>query len=749
MAALRRRRASVVVLGIAISVVLALNIAQLHAERDATGRLLRTTPWAAWQVEKEYLRFVHAWHHFREERTQASLDDLRFRFQILYSRPHAILNGPETEILREMPGVVELIQKLMARLDELEPAIFALGVGSEHNEIIERFHRDFMPLAASFMDSLGKISLNSNVGPMPRRLRESVRELQRRSTWLQILLVALSLALILILSLEVRRNRRLAEAETRLRKIADDANSALRDREQRYRQLVESTDAVPYTLDLSSMAFSYVGPQAGRLLGFPVADWLKEAFWIRQLHPGDRERFAEERRQGVQQNDELSLEYRMIDAAGQTVWVRDVLKVVRESEGRIVGYGLLFDDTTVKLRDQELVAAQKMEAMGQLTGGVAHDFNNLLTIIIGNLELMKRKIAAESPIHRQLSRAQDAAERGARLTRQLLGFARRQTLEPQDFDANELVNATIELMRRTLGEHIAITASLDPHLWPVHADPAQVESALTNLAINARDAMPGGGRITVATSNWSSEQNPDVSSTVPPGDYVLFSVTDSGAGMSPEVLSRVFEPFFTTKPDGKGTGLGLSMVFGFVRQSRGHIEIISEPGRGSTVLFYLPRGRAGAASAVKADEAHETPPADGSRVLVVEDNAEVREIAVERLRDLGIEVIEADSGPAGLEIVEQDAEIDLLFTDIVMPGGMSGIELAEAARRLRSDLKILFTSGYYDDSDEADRRIAEMGQMLRKPYTMDELEQKLRDVLPVRPRGDRASGEMCLDDLMG
>jgi CheY-like chemotaxis protein len=379
-----------------------------------------------------------------------------------------------------------------------------------------------------------------------------------------------------------------------------------------------------------------------------------------------------------------------------------------------------------------------MDAFGQLTGGMAHDFNNLLTIIIGNLELLKLKLKDNEAVSRVLDRALNGALRGAGLTRQLLGFARRQSLAPQDFDASELVTTTFDLMRRTLGEQITVVTALAPSLWPIYADPAQVEAALTNLAINARDAMPKGGRIAVEAANRTVEDDFEVRQAgLAPGDYVMLSVSDTGTGIAPDVLPRVFEPFFTTKAHGKGTGLGLSMVFGFVRQSHGHIEIESELGRGTTVRIYLPRGREAAAAMERVAEDRRPAPIAGARVLIVEDNAGVRETVVARLRDLGCTVSEADCGALALEVIERDRAIDLLFTDIVMPGGMSGIELADAAKRNWPNLPVLFTSGFYDDHEESSRRIGELGSLLRKPYTAAELEQRLRAALAAGHKGGR------------
>jgi CheY-like chemotaxis protein len=374
-----------------------------------------------------------------------------------------------------------------------------------------------------------------------------------------------------------------------------------------------------------------------------------------------------------------------------------------------------------------------MEAVGQLTGGLAHDFNNLLTIVIGNLDLLLERLGKGGEIAAMAQLALDASLRGAALTRQLLAFSRRQPLEPKAFDLNELVADTIGLLRRTLGEQLEIETRCAADLWPVLADPAQLESAFANLAINARDAMPQGGRLAIETANKQLDfdytaRNVDVA----PGDYVMLAVSDNGTGIAPSILDKVFEPFFTTKEQGQGTGLGLSMVYGFAKQSGGHVKIYSEVGHGTTVRLYLPRAGADRQrSDVRASERAEELFGD-AKVLVVEDSAEVRRVAVNYLLAFGYRVIEAGSGPEALEQLAADATISLLFTDVIMPGGMSGLELAQKALALRPDLKVLFTSGYAETAIEGDPTVGLVGNLLSKPYRKEDLARKLREVLEVK-----------------
>jgi CheY-like chemotaxis protein len=389
-----------------------------------------------------------------------------------------------------------------------------------------------------------------------------------------------------------------------------------------------------------------------------------------------------------------------------------------------------------------------MEAVGQLTGGIAHDFNNLLTIILGNIDTLRRRLGQASPAQdieafaAALAKPLDLAARGARsaaqLTHRLLAFSRRQPLEPTRLDLNRLVSGMSELIRRTLGETIGIETIMAGGLWPTFADANQVENALINLCINARDAMPEGGQLTVETGTvYLDEAYARQFGDVTPGQYVLLSVTDTGTGMPPDVLNRAFEPFFTTKPEGQGSGLGLSMVHGFVKQSGGHIRIYSELGHGTTVKVYLPRLiEAGQAAAVPAPGPTAPPPGpQGGRnetVLVVEDNDGVREYVASVLKDLGYNVIEAADAVEALRLFSSSPPIDLLFTDVVLPG-MNGRELAGRIRQLRADQRILFTTGYTRNAIIHQGRLDTDVEFLGKPFTQQDLARKVRELLDAKP----------------
>jgi PAS domain S-box-containing protein len=443
------------------------------------------------------------------------------------------------------------------------------------------------------------------------------------------------------------------------------------------------------------------------------------------IHPEDLERTAEIVGALSRGEQVLSFENRMRtkDGSYRTIdWAAIPTGEIFYAIGR--------DITDQRAAEEALRQSQKMEAVGQLTGGIAHDFNNLLQGILGSLDLAQKRIAQNrtGEIARFLSGAQASANRAASLTHRLLAFSRRQPLDPKTVRANKLVSSMEELLRRTLGEKIELEFVLAAGLWPTLCDPNQLESALLNLAINARDAMPDGGKITIETCNahldgtYVAKQR-----EILPGHYICIAVTDTGGGMSKDVLERAFDPFFTTKPTGQGTGLGLSMVYGFARQSEGYAKIYSEAGEGTTVKIYLPRYRgeeedeeAPAASAVM-------PGADGENVLVVEDDTIVRQLIVEVLRELGYRVREAGDGPSGLRILESDERIDLLITDIGLPG-LNGRQIADAARVRRAGLKVLFMTGYAENAALANGFLEPGMEMITKPFTVDALAERIRTI---------------------
>jgi PAS domain S-box-containing protein len=390
------------------------------------------------------------------------------------------------------------------------------------------------------------------------------------------------------------------------------------------------------------------------------------------------------------------------------------------------------DITERKKLETQLRQAQKMEAVGTLTGGLAHDFNNHLGVIILNLDVLRERLPADPEAEELASEAMAAAMRGAELIRRLLAFARRQPLQPQRTDINALVAEITKLLKRTLGEEIRITLDLAEGVWPTVIDPAQLESSLANLATNARDAMPHGGELTIATGNrhldadYASEH-----AEVTPGDYAMLEVSDSGSGMPPHVLAQVFEPFFTTKAPGKGTGLGLSMVYGFIKQSGGHINVYSEVGVGTTVRLYLPRADAGAENR-ETVAPHAFARGGGETVLAVEDNPILRRVVVRQLGELGYRVLEAETAGDALKLLERDTAA-VLFTDVVLPGGVNGYELARTALARWPGLKIVLTSGFPENRINADGTLSNDVKLLSKPYRKEDIARVIREALDAGP----------------
>jgi signal transduction histidine kinase len=397
----------------------------------------------------------------------------------------------------------------------------------------------------------------------------------------------------------------------------------------------------------------------------------------------------------------------------------------------IAANDLLLDQVSRREQvESQLRQSQKMEALGQLTGGIAHDFNNMLGVIMGAHDLILRRIEkGDFGIQRFLDAAISAAGRAAVLTQRLLAFARQQPLAPQPIDANKMIGNMSDLLHSTLGEHIQIETVRAGGLWTIHADAQQLESAILNIAINARDAMPDGGRLTIETANVHLDdayckQNPEIA----PGQFVMMAISDTGTGMPPGVAARVFDPFFTTKPAGKGTGLGLSQVYGFIKQSHGHVKIYSEPGAGTTVKIYLPR-LIGDAVAVKPGTAEPIRMGDRSEIiLVVEDDTLMRRLACEALYELGYTVFDSDNAANALAILDREAGVKLLFTDVVMPD-INGRKLADEAVRRRPGLKVLFTTGYTANAVVHGGVLDAGVQLISKPFTLDQLAARVRTVL--------------------
>jgi PAS domain S-box-containing protein len=509
----------------------------------------------------------------------------------------------------------------------------------------------------------------------------------------------------------------------------EDVSAAVRN-EARFRSIFDAVSDGIFILDAASATFIEVNKPGCLMLGYTaeelvgkdvqalsseVAPYTRPGIveWIQKAGAtGQPQRFDWQSKSKDGRLFPVQISMRFGSIGGDEV----VLAIVR-------------DLTEREVMEAQLRQAQKMEAIGQLTGGMAHDFNNLLSIIIGNLDFLAEELPARPELEEPVKEALDAALQGADLTKRLLAFARLQPLQPQRIDVNELVLRMSKLLRRTLVGNIEITLDRDDGVWPVVADPAQLEASLVNIVNNARDAMPRGGVLSISTTNRSLDEDyvaahPGLS----PGDYAMIEISDSGTGIPPEILGRIFEPFFTTKEQGKGTGLGLSMVFGFMKQSGGHINVYSEVGVGTTFRLYLPRAAEAAAAAARSYAVTPLERGGHETILAVEDNGGLLRILAGQLKELGYRLLEAEDGPSALRILEAEP-VDLLFTDIVMPGGISGYDLARTAFSRWPAMKVVLTSGFPEVKLNGNGGPPVNLRLLVKPYRKADLARILREVL--------------------
>ena len=485
--------------------------------------------------------------------------------------------------------------------------------------------------------------------------------------------------------------------------IGQPRNAGIADSENQFRLLVQGvTDYAIYMLDRHGRIASWnVGGE--RIKGYAAGEVVGRHFSLFYTEEDRAEGRPDRALQAAARDGRFEAEGWRVRKDGTRFWAHAILDAIRDTGGKLIGFAKITRDLSEKKASEAaleraraaLAQSQKMEAVGQLTGGVAHDFNNLLTAITNALDLLEAAPRDDAQRRRIIDSAQRAAGRGARLIQQLLAFARRQPLRPQVHDVNRLIAAFEAVLRRACPEPVQFVARLAPLPLAANIDAPQFETALLNLAVNARDAMPRGGRLSIATGREAVDRRrAEAMSDVVPGDYVVVAVTDTGEGMTPSVLARALEPFFTTKEVGRGSGLGLSQVYGFVRQSGGHVEIGSRPGGGTTVTLYLPLAALAAPSSSSMPDRERQIGRSLGRVLVVEDDTEVLDVAVESLHRIGYDVITAPNGPEALAILRREPAIDILFSDVVMPGGMNGIELARTASRLRPQLRVLLVSGY-------------------------------------------------------
>jgi PAS domain S-box-containing protein len=533
---------------------------------------------------------------------------------------------------------------------------------------------------------------------------------------------------------QILAQQALRRSEERYRKLAAELaelNATLAQRvEEKTREREGIWNASPDCMLVADHdgVWKTINPAWTRALGWSEEELLNRTS-VELVHPEDAARTRVHIKKLAANETTMTFENRLLHKDGSYRWLswtgvadRDhIYTVARDVTAEKAAAERL------KATEEALLQSQKMEAVGQLTGGIAHDFNNLLTGIVGSLELMQARLnqGRTDNVARYIEAAMTSANRAAALTHRLLAFARRQPLVPKVVEVNQLVVSLEDLLRRTIGEMINLRIVASEDLWRTMCDPNQLESALLNLAINARDAMPDGGNLTIATSNVHLDGGTPNAPALPSGDYICIEVADTGEGMSAQVAARAFDPFFTTKPIGQGTGLGLSMIYGFARQSNGHVTIDSKLGRGTSVRLYLPRRRGDVAAQQPSNIKAAEQAATGETVLVVEDEPVVRSVIMEMLEDQGYRTLEAVDGPSGLRILRANNRIDLLVTDVGLPG-INGRQLADQARETRPDLKVLFITGYTENAAPSNGFLQPGMEMITKPFDLDHLSQRIR-----------------------
>jgi PAS domain S-box-containing protein len=509
------------------------------------------------------------------------------------------------------------------------------------------------------------------------------------------------------------------------------ALARLSESEQRYRDLVESLDAVVWEADAATCATTFVSSRAEVLLGFPMEHFHNNPQLLFSLiHAEDREQTLSQLETAMEAKRDVQIEARFVTAEGRPLWLHTSVQIIRDAAGKPTRlHGVTVDISERNRLEEQVRQSQKMEAVGRLAGGVAHDFNNLLTVISGYSDLMLERLHPQDPLYDSVTQIRKAGERAAGLTRQLLAFSRKQILAPRVLDLNAVLRDMEKMLTRLIGEDIDLALVVVPNLGRVKADPGQIEQIILNLVINARDAMPLGGKLTLETANVNlSRDHVENYPGLTPGSYVRLAVSDTGCGMDKAVMSRIFEPFFTTKETGRGTGLGLSTVYGIVKQSNGHVEVYSEPGAGTTFKIYLPCV-AQDAELSKSNTASGHPVRGHETVLVVEDEQSLRAMIQQILEKSGYKVLQTRSGSEAQNVCAlHPGAIDLLITDVVMPE-VSGRQVAEHVSRIRPEVKVLYMSGYTDEAVVRHGVLSAEMAFLQKPFTPGTLVRKVREVL--------------------
>ncbi len=504
--------------------------------------------------------------------------------------------------------------------------------------------------------------------------------------------------------------------------------------ENRYRTLVERLPAITYVAEMGAYGrWHYVSPQIESMIGFSPAEWLSDSGnWITRIHDEDRESVLAVEAHFQKNRDLFQAEYRMLARDGQILWFRDeAVMLPAAADQPCLMQGVMYDITERKRLEDQLRHSQKMEAVGVLAGGVAHDFNNLLMLIQAHNERLRALVPGAPAAQKESLGIEHAVTRAANLTSRLLAFSRKQVLQPRIMDLNEALTEVAKMLDRLIERNIQLRVEPAPHLWPVKADPGQVEQLIMNLAVNARDAMPQGGKLLIATQNEDiGDSHPRLCDGVRPGQYVRLLVSDNGLGMDSETRAHMFEPFFTTKDPGRGTGLGLAIVYGVVKQIGGWIHVDTKPGLGTTFEIYLPRAEAAKAPVAAAKPFNLAAVPKGTEtILLVEDEVGIRELVTDFLQGRGYMVLTAMDGNEALRIAEGHEElIHLLVTDIVMPN-VGGSELANCLRKVRPQIKVLFMSGYPEHPALPSATVGTQTKVLQKPFSLDILAHKVRSLL--------------------
>ena len=604
-------------------------------------------------------------------------------------------------------------------------------------------HQEILAIALTAKETMDRIRLEvATAISAQQRINQSRKEAFERQAVLAsaALITGVALSLVVLVLLFARLNREISrrlDVEDELRVLNSDLEVRVQERTAEVKRAGDLLDAVVENLpdmillkEPSDDGFRYllINEAGEKLIGRDRSEVIGQT--ERDLFPPDEAAAViEANRAVVELGEARSFTDRKLTTPNgvRTVETRMVPILNGRSDQKLI-LAIIRDVTDARAREDQLRELQRMDTVGRLTGGVAHDFNNLLAVIMGSIELIREEAPDQSETATLADEALDAVRRGADLVRRLLAFARKQHLEAIDIDLNERLPTIIPLLQRTLGENVRIQVNSAKHLWHARIDPTQVDDALVNLAINARDAMPSGGTLTIETANSILDEDYSAHHVeVRPGEYVMLAVSDTGTGMPEDVVTRAFEPFFTTKSEGKGTGLGLSQVFGWVKQSGGHIKIYSEIGHGTTIKLYLPRAIDVVARAETPD-AQEDQKGGHEKILLVEDNPNVRRTVKRQLTDLGYSTIAAEDGQAALDQINSGIEFDLLLTDVVMPGGMNGYELAKTVEELRPGTRVLFTSGYTELA-AAGLDSTRKGPLISKPYSKRDLDRAIRSAL--------------------